>query len=86
MKKNKFAICVSPYNFIEDTQETRKLPEKISVYDTTLRDGEQMPGVSFNCEQKLEIAKKLDELGVHQIEAGFPVVSLDERKTIKKIN
>ena len=44
-----------------------------------------MPGVSFTCDQKLEIARKLDEIGIPQIEAGFPVVSDEERKTVKKI-
>jgi methanogen homocitrate synthase len=85
MKNKKYTICVSPYNFQAEVTEELKLPENIKVYDTTLRDGEQMPGVSFNCDQKLAIAKKLDEVGVHQIEAGFPVVSPEERKIIKKI-
>ena len=85
MKKNKFTICVSPYNFNEEVVKNRNLPENVTVYDTTLRDGEQMPGVSFSCEQKLEIAKKLDELKIHQIEAGFPIVSKEETKTVKRI-
>ena len=85
MKKKKYTICVSPYNFQPEVTKELTLPKNIIVYDTTLRDGEQMPGVSFNCDQKLAIASKLDEIGVHQIEAGFPVVSPEERKTIKKI-
>jgi isopropylmalate/homocitrate/citramalate synthase len=85
MKKDKFDICVSPYNFTNDVVKQFELPEKVTVYDTTLRDGEQMPGVSFRCQQKLEIAKKLDELGIPQIEAGFPVVSPEEAKTVKMI-
>ncbi|ABR55056.1 isopropylmalate/citramalate/homocitrate synthase [Methanococcus vannielii SB] len=56
------------------------------VYDTTLRDGEQTPGVCFTGNQKLEIAKKLDDLGIKQIEAGFPTVSENERKCIKSIS
>jgi isopropylmalate/homocitrate/citramalate synthase len=62
-----------------------KLPDKITIYDSTLRDGEQMPGVSFTPDQKLEIARKLDEIRIPQIEAGFPVVSDEERKTVKMI-
>lgn len=85
MKKDKFTICVSPYNFNEEVVKKRKLPNNVTVYDTTLRDGEQMPGVSFSCEQKLEIANKLDELKIHQIEAGFPIVSKEETKTVKRI-
>ena len=49
--------------------------EKVRIFDTTLRDGEQTPGVSVSPEQKLQIAIKLDELGVDAIEAGFPIVS-----------
>jgi methanogen homocitrate synthase len=85
MKNKKIITCVSPYNFIEEIVNKRALPDNIIIYDTTLRDGEQMPGVSFNCDQKLEIAKKLDELGVHQIEVGFPIVSTEEKKTVKLI-
>lgn len=63
-----------------------KLPVKdITVYDSTLRDGEQMPGVALNAEQKIAIAEMLDEIGVPQIEAGFPAVSENEFKAIKKI-
>lgn len=58
---------------------------KIRIFDTTLRDGEQTPGVTVSPEQKLEIAMKLDELGVDTIEAGFPVVSPGEVQAIKKI-
>ncbi len=59
---------------------------KISIFDTTLRDGEQSPGVSFNKKIKTCIALKLYDLGVDTIEAGFPAVSSDEFNTIKGIN
>jgi len=72
---------VSPFN----KQVNLKFPEKITVYDTTLRDGEQTPGVCLRTQEKLKIAKKLDELGIHQIEAGFPVVSNQEKKSVKAI-
>ena len=55
------------------------------IFDTTLRDGEQTPGVSITPEQKVQIAIKLDELGIDVIEAGFPVVSHGESIAIKKI-
>jgi len=58
---------------------------RIRVFDTTLRDGEQSPGVSLSPDQKLTIAKKLDELGVDAIEAGFPIVSDGELKAVKMI-
>lgn len=60
-------------------------PKKINIYDTTLRDGEQTPGVFFSVDEKLEIAHKLDELGVGQIEAGFPRVSENEKLAVKTI-
>ena len=63
--------AVSPYNKVADI----RLPDQIIVYDSTLRDGEQMPGMSFSLDQKVAIAEMLDEVGVHQIEAGFPAVS-----------
>jgi len=58
---------------------------KVRIFDTTLRDGEQTPGVSITPEQKVQIAIKLDELGIDVIEAGFPVVSHGESIAIKNI-
>jgi 2-isopropylmalate synthase len=58
---------------------------RVRIFDTTLRDGEQTPGVALAPEQKLNIAKKLDALGVDVIEAGFPIISEGERKAIKMI-
>ena len=57
----------------------------VRIFDTTLRDGEQTPGVALSPENKLSIAKKLDELGVDAIETGFPIVSDGEREAIKSI-
>lgn len=57
----------------------------IKIDDTTLRDGEQTAGVVFSNQEKIEIAKKLVEVGVHQIEAGIPAMVGDEKETIKKI-
>src|SRR3990170_5012579 len=50
---------------------SNRFPERIRVFDTTLRDGEQTPGGSLTPENKLRIAQRLDELGVDVIEAGF---------------
>lgn len=56
---------------------------KVRFYDTTLRDGEQTVGVVLSPQQKLEIARKLDELGVSRIEAGFPRVSPEDGEAIR---
>lgn len=55
------------------------------IFDTTLRDGEQTPGVSLNLEQKLSIAEQLDKLGVDIIEAGFPIASAGEKNAVSEI-
>jgi methanogen homocitrate synthase len=60
-------------------------PLDIEICDVTLRDGEQTPGVSFTCQEKLDIAHCLDTIGVEVIEAGFPSVSENEKKCIKEI-
>lgn len=57
----------------------------ITIVDTTLRDGEQTAGVVFANHEKLRIARMLDELGVHQIEAGIPVMGGDEEKAVQDI-
>jgi len=58
----------------------------VGLYDTTLRDGEQTVGVVLDPEQKLEIARLLDELGVDRIEAGFPRVSQDDWDAVKLVS
>jgi len=55
------------------------------IVDSTLRDGEQTPGICFSAEQKLQIAALLDAGGVHQIEAGVPAASRQEKETIARI-
>ena len=75
-------ILPSPYNFANF--KAPKLDNYI-VHDSTLREGEQTPGVIFSLENKLEIAKKLDEVGIQQIEAGFPAASEKQRNCIKSI-
>jgi isopropylmalate/homocitrate/citramalate synthase len=59
---------------------------KVGLYDTTLRDGEQTVGVVLDPEQKLEIARLLDELGIDRIEAGFPRVSEDDWQAVELIS
>jgi methanogen homocitrate synthase len=78
-------VCVSPYNFKKGIVDKGSISKKITVYDSTLRDGEQMPGVSFKKTEKVAIAKKLDDIGVSQIEAGFPAVSREEERTVKTV-
>lgn len=58
---------------------------KIIIFDTTLRDGEQSPGASLNNKEKLEIAKQLERLGVDIIEAGFPISTPDDFQAVKMI-
>ncbi|WP_019177148.1 homocitrate synthase/isopropylmalate synthase family protein [Methanomassiliicoccus luminyensis] len=71
-------VALSPHN-------PRIKDAKVIVYDSTLRDGEQTPGVAFSREQKIEIARLLDEARVHQIEASFPAVSENEARTLKEL-
>jgi len=61
------------------------LPRRAYILDTTLRDGEQTPGVSLTSDEKVEIAKKVSELGVDVIEAGFPIASEGEYEAVKRI-
>jgi 2-isopropylmalate synthase len=60
--------------------------EKVHIFDTTLRDGEQVPGCKLNTEQKLHIASRLDELGVDVIEAGFPISSPGDFHSVEEIS
>lgn len=60
--------------------------EKVEIFDTTLRDGEQVPGCKLNTSQKLKIAARLDELGVDVIEAGFPISSPGDFKSVSEIS
>jgi len=58
---------------------------KVFIVDTTLRDGEQTAGVVFSNEEKIQIARYLDQIGIDQIEVGIPVMGGDEKKCIKEI-
>ena len=59
--------------------------EKVIIFDTTLRDGEQAAGGSLNVQEKIEIARQLEKLGVDVIEAGFPVTSPGDFEAVKLI-
>lgn len=76
---------VSPSDFDKEVTDTFGFPKKIEILDTTLRDGEQQAGIILTKEEKVEIAKKLDEVGVHRIEAGCPAVSQEDVDAIKAI-
>src|SRR5438309_9777444 len=59
--------------------------DKLYVFDTTLRDGEQSPGASLTSDEKLEVALQLADLGVDIIEAGFPIASPDDAAAVERI-
>ena len=61
------------------------MSEKVQIFDTTLRDGEQSPGASMNTAEKLEIARQLVRLGVDVIEAGFPISSPGDFESVQRI-
>lgn len=71
--------------YVETVKKMMKLPKKVRILDTTLRDGEQTPGVAITVDEKIRIAKRLDKLGVDTIEVGFPAASYGERESAKKI-
>jgi len=76
---------VSPWDFAEEVTRGLQFPPQISIHDITLRDGEQQAGVTFSKAEKLRIAEKLAELGVHRIEAGTPAVSRDDEAAVREI-
>jgi 2-isopropylmalate synthase len=59
--------------------------DRITIFDTTLRDGEQAPGFSLRTGEKVQLARELDALGVDLIEAGFPIASLDDAEGVKQV-
>jgi 2-isopropylmalate synthase len=61
-------------------------PNRVLIFDTTLRDGEQSPGISLNTQEKLEIAQQLARLGVDVIEAGFPITSPGDFEAVQAIS
>ena len=65
----------SNWNWLPEVRQDMHFPAKIRIHDVSLRDGEQQTGIAYNRADKVAIAKKLDEAGVHRIEAGMPAVS-----------
>src|ERR1700689_3392935 len=61
-------------------------PNRVLIFDTTLRDGEQSPGISLNTQEKLEIAQKLGRLGADVIEAGFSITYPGDFEAVQAIS
>src|ERR1700761_2351117 len=66
-------------------ESTAITSNRVIIFDTTLRDGEQSPGAAMNLEEKLRIARVLEDLGVDVIEAGFPVASKGDFEAVNEI-
>lgn len=75
----------SPWNASEDARKNLNFSRNIKLHDVTLRDGEQQAGLCFSRDEKIALAEKLAEMGIHRIEAGMPVVSQDDREAIEHI-
>ena len=76
---------VSPANYEEEVLAQFNFPKKIEFLDTTLRDGEQQAGIVFTKDEKVSIAKRLDAIGVHRIEAGTPAATKEDAEAIREI-
>ncbi|MFY9531183.1 MAG: hypothetical protein WBC04_08475 [Candidatus Acidiferrales bacterium] len=76
---------VSPWCYLPEVRKNFAFPAKIKIHDVTLRDGEQQTAVVFRREEKVAIARQLDALGVHRIEAGMPAVSEQDKAAIQDI-
>jgi 2-isopropylmalate synthase len=68
------------------TTQTQSEKDRVVIFDTTLRDGEQCPGATMTHEEKLEVAELLDEMGVDIIEAGFPIASEGDFAAVQEIS
>lgn len=76
---------ISPFNFMPETEQKTIATADIGFYDVTLRDGEQTPGVVFRPQDRLRVARALDAVGVQRIEAGFPLISDDDREGVAAV-
>lgn len=75
----------NPFNYSKDVKDFLNLPHHVELRDTTLRDGEQTPGVVFRKSEKIRIAQKLAEIGVQRMEVAFPAVSGEDHEAAKEI-
>src|ERR671933_1974814 len=69
----------------DESTQARREEDRVRIFDTTLRDGEQSPGISLNRAEKLEVAHQLARLGVDVIEAGFPITSPGDFESVQAI-
>src|SRR5258705_8786237 len=75
----------SLWNQLPEARKNTKFQKNLKIHDVTLRDGEQQTGVVFRREEKVAIARKLDAMGIHRIEAGMPAVSEQDKAAISDI-
>ena len=76
---------VSPWNYLPEVTKDFTPPPQVKIHDITLRDGEQQAGVIFTKDDKIRIAEKLAEIGIHRIETGMPAVSPNDEAAIREI-
>src|SRR3990172_12568372 len=67
-------------------QKDTSMPQRLVIFDTTLRDGEQAPGFSMRVDEKVRMARQLEALGVDVIEAGFPIASEDDAEAVRRVS
>ena len=76
----------SPWNFADEVKETYHFKKNIKLHDVSLRDGEQQAGLIFSKDEKIALAERMAEIGLHRIEAGMPAVSPDDEEAIRQIS
>jgi 2-isopropylmalate synthase len=70
----------------KSTTDAKKAEDRVVIFDTTLRDGEQSPGASMNLDEKIKIALLLEEMGIDVIEAGFPIASNGDFEAVREVS
>jgi len=76
---------VSPANFHPEVQSGYQFPDKVEILDTTLRDGEQQPGLFISPEDRLRLVKQMDAIGIQRIEAGNPSISRQDADSVRAV-